>query len=55
MMNLRLVQQDAWRVRLIHYVAKAAGLLIHIDGIPFGSSRNNRRCLPASETAEALR
>lgn len=25
---------------IIHYVAKALGVLVHIEGMPFGSSRN---------------
>ena len=28
-----------WRVRALHYVAKAFGILIKIDGIPLGSRR----------------
>lgn len=28
------------RLFILHYVAKALGVLIHIDGLPFGSTRN---------------
>ena len=29
-----------WRVRLLHRVAQAVGVLIHIDGLPYGTARN---------------
>lgn len=29
-----------WRVAVVHYVAKAVGLLIHLEGMPLGSGRN---------------
>lgn len=35
------------RKAIIHYIAKAFGLLVHIDGLPYGSSRN----LEPGETA----
>jgi hypothetical protein len=28
-----------WRVRAIHWLAKALGVLVHIEGRPFGSNR----------------
>lgn len=28
-----------WRVRVLHWVAKALGVLIHIEGFPYGSLR----------------
>lgn len=28
------------RIAVIHLVAKALGILIHIEGLPYGSSRN---------------
>lgn len=28
-----------WRRRLIHVIAKALGVLVHIEGFPFGSNR----------------
>ncbi|MCV9940926.1 hypothetical protein OIU35_31635 [Boseaceae bacterium BT-24-1] len=39
MHNLKLIYQAAWRVRIVHYVAKALGVLVHVDGMPFGSAR----------------
>jgi hypothetical protein len=32
-----------WKERLVHYVAKGLGLLVHSRGIPLGSSRNVQR------------
>lgn len=29
-----------WRTAVIHYVAKAVGLLVKVEGIPLGTSRN---------------
>lgn len=43
MYNLNLVTQDSWRVRIVHYVAKAVGLLVHVEGIPFGTNRIYQR------------
>ena len=28
------------RISVIHYVAKLLGILVHIEGLPYGSSRN---------------
>lgn len=28
-----------WRVALIHLLAKLLGVLVHVDGLPFGSAR----------------
>lgn len=28
------------KLTILHYVAKALGILIHVDGRPFGSDRN---------------
>jgi hypothetical protein len=42
MMNLQLVQyQPRWRVWLVATFARIVGVLIHVEGIPFGSSRND--------------
>jgi hypothetical protein len=44
MLNLKLVEnQPRWRVASVHYFAKLAGVLIHVEGIPFGSRRSYRR------------
>jgi hypothetical protein len=32
-----------FRARVIHIVARLLGVLVHIEGWPFGSSRNVRR------------
>jgi hypothetical protein len=34
--NHELTRYGEWRVRAMHRVAKALGLLVHIDGLPFG-------------------
>lgn len=36
----RLQNVGTWRIRVLHYVGKALGVLLHIDGLPYGSSRN---------------
>ena len=28
------------KLTILHYVAKALGLLVHVDGMPLGSARN---------------
>lgn len=35
----KYIQQPAWRVWLLHYVAKALGVLAHVEGMPIGSNR----------------
>lgn len=43
MLNLKFVEeQPHWRVALVAYFAKLMGVMIHIEGIPFGSSRSRR-------------
>lgn len=32
-----------WRVSAVHYVAKAVGLLVKIEGFPVGTNRNLER------------
>lgn len=40
MRNLHLIQgQPKWRVAVIAIMAKLLGILIHVEGLPFGSSR----------------
>lgn len=29
-----------WRLVVLHYVAKALGVLVHVEGFPYGSRRN---------------
>lgn len=29
-----------WRVHLVHWAAKTAGLLVHVEGFPYGTNRN---------------
>lgn len=41
MMNANLIEHaPAWKLRIIHYVAKALGVLVKVEGFPFGSNRN---------------
>lgn len=39
MINARLTNMP-WRARIIGVVAKVLGVLVHIEGLPFGSDRN---------------
>lgn len=49
MVNLQLIEnQPRWRVWLIARAAQILGVLIHVEGIPFGSSRNHRKGTSAS-------
>lgn len=32
-----------WRTAIVHYVAKAVGLLVKVEGMPLGSDRNLER------------
>ena len=41
--NLNLITQAAWRVTILHWVARALGVLVHVEGMPFGSTRNFKR------------
>lgn len=44
MLNLQLVQdQPRWRVALVARFAQLMGVLIHVEGIPFGSNRKRTR------------
>ena len=37
MLNLKLIKdQPRWRVAMVHLVAKALGVLILVEGFPFG-------------------
>lgn len=38
-----------WRVRLVHFAARIAGILVHVEGLPYGTRRN----LKPRETATA--
>lgn len=40
------------KVRILHYVAKVLGVLIHIDGLPYGSSRNVAKRMDDEQPAE---
>lgn len=55
MMNLKLVEgQPHWRIWIVAWFARLMGALIHVEGIPFGSSRVYRkRRKAAGETASA--
>lgn len=41
MVNQKLTQYRKWRLWPVHAVAKLFGVLVKVDGFPFGS---NRRC-----------
>lgn len=54
MRNLNLITQDGWRVRIVHYIAKAIGLLVHVEGIPFGSNRHYPNKFVGAERCGAI-
>ncbi len=37
-MNYDLIPYRRWKLALLHCLAKAVGVLIHVDGIPLGRS-----------------
>lgn len=39
-----------WRVRLVHVAAQIAGILVHVEGLPYGTRRNLK---PRETTAAA--
>jgi hypothetical protein len=40
MTNLQLIEEyPRWRVWLVALAAKMIGVVVHVEGIPFGSSR----------------
>lgn len=42
MINIKLIErQPHWRVAAVHLFAKLMGVLVHVEGFPFGSSRLN--------------
>lgn len=44
MMNLKLIRwQPHWRVALVARFAQIVGVQIHVEGIPFGSSRTKTK------------
>jgi hypothetical protein len=47
--NLNLISQPSWRVTLIHWLAKLIGAHIHVEGLPFGSTRIWKRTRTAKE------
>lgn len=43
MVNLKLIQcQPRWRVAVVAWFARVVGVMIHVEGLPLGSSRNYR-------------
>lgn len=38
--NAGLTASPRWRVVVLHYMARALGILVHVEGFPFGSRRN---------------
>jgi len=44
MQNLKFLEdQPQWRVAVVATFAKLLGVLIHVEGIPFGSNRTRKR------------
>lgn len=44
MLNLHLIEnQPHWRVALVALFAQLMGVLIHVEGIPFGSNRSRKK------------
>lgn len=44
MLNLKFVEdQPRWRVGGVALFAKLMGVLIHVEGIPFGSGRSRKK------------
>jgi hypothetical protein len=41
--NLKMISQPSWKVLVIDFVARMLGLLVHVEGIPVGSSRDYLR------------
>ena len=40
MMNLKLIErQPHWRVWIVAWFSRIMGVVVHVEGIPFGSSR----------------
>ncbi|MBA8822617.1 hypothetical protein FHW00_004985 [Ochrobactrum sp. P6BSIII] len=37
------MNEQGLRILIIHWIAKILGILIHINGMPFGSNRNLNR------------
>ena len=53
MTNLKLIEdQPRWRVTTVALFAKLMGVLIHVEGIPFGSNRT-RNCKTSGAMGEA--
>jgi len=47
MRNAELTQYAAWRLWPVHVVAKMFGVLVKVEGFPFGSARLLRREQPS--------
>lgn len=44
MMNLQLIErQPHWRVWMVAWFSRIMGVCIHVEGIPFGSSRLRKK------------
>lgn len=39
MLNQELTQYATWRLWPVHAVARIFGVLVHVNGVPFGSNR----------------
>lgn len=53
MFNLHLIEnQPHWRVALVARFAQLIGVMVHVEGFPFGSKRNYRQGATASGGVE---
>jgi len=53
--NAKLTMYPPWRVWLVHLFAKPLGVLVHVEGFPFGSARLLRREVNFSSGAGCVR
>jgi hypothetical protein len=47
----RLTNSRNWKALILHRVAQALGVLVHIDGLPYGSARNVPRAAGCGDGA----
>jgi len=51
-LSARTTIYPKWRLLALHLIAKALGVLIHVDDMPYGSSRIYRTSPEGSENSE---
>lgn len=55
MMNLKYVEsQPHWRVATVALFAQMMGVLIHVEGIPFGSNRSRKKSTTGEMGCQAI-